>query len=446
MMIDPASLTIRVDRDDRLVDGEAGFLALNARAGGSVGAALAIPQLATIARLTRRLDILVSRAVTFADGDMDVDCWVRARPDEGGVTITLADLRARAPARREAVVGEPAPPPGADWLWETDASMRLRRLPIDAGVRHGFDAAALLGQPLTRLFALDTGDEGALPILEAIAARRDFDDQDARLRASGQPVRLAAVARTDAAGGFAGFVGGAFMGAANAVSVPVETLVGGVGERLDRALRSPLGRIVASADAMNAQTDGPLSAHYVDYAADIASAGRHLLGLIDDLADLQAIEREDFRVEPDEIDLADVARRAAGLLSVRAADAGVSIDRPGFDSELLATGEFRRTLQILVNLVGNAVRYSPRGRAVTVSVHRTGDRAVVVVADRGKGIALTDQGRIFDKFERVDPSEPGGSGLGLYIARRLARAMGGDLTVESAPGEGARFEFWVPAR
>ena len=71
--------------------------------------------------------------------------------------------------------------------------------------------------------------------------------------------------------------------------------------------------------------------------------------------------------------------------------------------------------------------------------------ASAIVADQGKGIAVEDQARIFGKFERVDASEPGGNGLGLYIARRLARAMGGDLTVESAPGEGARFTLTLPA-
>ncbi|MGQ0590482.1 MAG: sensor histidine kinase, partial [Sphingosinicella sp.] len=65
---------------------------------------------------------------------------------------------------------------------------------------------------------------------------------------------------------------------------------------------------------------------------------------------------------------------------------------------------------------------------------------------QGKGIAEADQERIFEKFERVDPTEPGGTGLGLYIARRLARAMGGDLGLDSAPGQGARFTFTLPLR
>jgi len=83
---------------------------------------------------------------------------------------------------------------------------------------------------------------------------------------------------------------------------------------------------------------------------------------------------------------------------------------------------------------------------VWIRVEREADICAVIVADQGKGIAHADQERIFEKFERVDPREPGGSGLGLYIARRLARAMGGDVTVDSAPGQGARFVFTLPCQ
>jgi signal transduction histidine kinase len=124
----------------------------------------------------------------------------------------------------------------------------------------------------------------------------------------------------------------------------------------------------------------------------------------------------------------------------------VKIDAPGPAETLPATGDFTRTLQILMNLIANAVRYTPDGGQVWVRTEEEGDLAALIVADQGKGIAEEDQDRIFDKFERVDPSEPGGTGLGLYIARRLARAMGGDISVDSAPGQGARFTFTLPLR
>ena len=216
-------------------------------------------------------------------------------------------------------------------------------------------------------------------------------------------------------------------------------------ERLDGALRRPLGQIIASADTISTRSEGPLRQDYASYASDIASAGRHLLGLVDDLADVQAVERSDFIVPTEPVDLCDIARRAAGLLAVRAADRDVRIDVSDAQEPLFAQSEFRRALQILVNLVGNAVRYSPKGSAVWIRTEREGDLAALVVADQGKGIALDDQARIFEKFERVDPNEPGGNGLGLYISRRLARAMGGDITVDSGPGQGARFVLTLPA-
>jgi len=410
-------LHARLDREDRLIDADEGFGAINERAGGSRGHVLAVPQFNTLVRLARRLRILISRGVTIADGEIDLDCWIKATPGDGGTSLAVSVLRERpawrTPTSANTVAALP-PPPGADWQWEVDAELRVTRIDEQAGARHGFDA---------------------------VAERIDFDRQVATIRESGVRVTLAASVRRDPLGGFDGFVGGTYL----VDEQPVEPVVETFNARLDQVLRGPLGRIVANADTINAGMDGVLDPHYVDYAADIASAGRHLLGLVDDLVDLEAIEREDFTVEDDAIDLADVVRRAAGLLQVRAANAGVTIDRDGLDGALPARGEFRRTLQILVNLLGNAVRYSPEGATVWLRAQRDGERAVVIVADQGKGIAEADQARIFEKFERVDASEAGGSGLGLYIARRLARAMGGDLTVDSAPGMGARFLLWLPA-
>ncbi len=102
-------------------------------------------------------------------------------------------------------------------------------------------------------------------------------------------------------------------------------------------------------------------------------------------------------------------------------------------------------MQILLNLIGNAIRYSPANSQVWIRLEDEGGRARVTVADQGPGLSAEDQQRLFGKFERLGRSGDGGSGLGLYISRRLARAMGGDLTVESAPGQGARFILNLPS-
>jgi signal transduction histidine kinase len=190
---------------------------------------------------------------------------------------------------------------------------------------------------------------------------------------------------------------------------------------------------------------GPLAEEYSNYAADIATAGQHLLGLIDDLSDLEAVEAEDFSTAPDRIDVADVARRAAGILGVRARERGIVVDAPRAGETLPAVGEFRRVLQVLLNLLGNAIRYSPANSQVWIRLGESENgRARVIVADQGPGLDTAQQARIFDKFERLGRSGDGGSGLGLYISRRLARAMGGELSVESAPGQGARFILELP--
>lgn len=445
----------RIDRDGRLLSADPQLATLHRRAGGVAGGTLAVPQIAAVARLARRLGIVVSRGVVAADGGDDLDLWIRAQPDDGAVDLAIVGW-----TRRAATPPFRSPPAerdhdflraDADWTWEADSSLRLRPLEPAAAAAVGETAETLAGAPLTHLFTFVEDAEGMLPILDALAMQQGFADQPAKLKSRGSAqLKLAAVPIVDGEGRFAGFRGAATVIGGPVVTSPVDAVPtsgpGAFGERLDAALRLPLGRIITSAESIHSQSEGPLRRDYADYAADIATAGRHLLALVDDLVDLQAIERMDFATAREPVDLADVARRAAGLLAVRAADRGISIDRPATGEILLATGEFRRALQILVNLIGNAVRYSPEDGMVWIRCERDSDFVAVIVADQGKGIDPADQARIFEKFERVDPTEPGGTGLGLYIARRLARAMDGDIVVDSAPGQGARFILTLPAQ
>jgi signal transduction histidine kinase len=449
----------RLDADFRLVEAEARLAALQRSAGGEIGGPLAVPQIAALARLARRLGITISRPALAAEGEADLDLWVRAQPSGDGVELAVSGWTERAPrgpapsseAERQSDFLRAA----ADWVWETDAGLCFTSLSPAAAAAAGRAPAELIGRQLTRLFRLIEEKEGELPILAGLAEQRRFDHQIVELREGrGGRYRLAAVPLIDGRGRFAGFrgsatriEGGAAPSAERDAHEPSEPLAGGAfGRRLDEALRAPLARIIADAETIGGQSDGPIRGDYAGYAEDIASAGRHLLSLVDDLVDLQAIERPDFRPEPEEIDLADVARRAAGLLAVRAAGKGVRVDAPAPSDTLPAAGEFRRALQIVVNLLTNAIRHSPDGGQVWIRTDREDDLGALIVCDQGKGIAPEDQARIFDKFERLDPADGAGTGLGLYIARRLARAMGGDLAVDSAPGQGARFTFTLPLR
>lgn len=442
----------RLDAKGRLIDADEPLISLHRQAGGADGGALAIPQIAALAKLASRLGIAVSRSVIAADGDDDLELHIQAEPDGEGTKLSIGGWIAREAALPKAgdrsLREHDFLRADADWLWETDHALRLTALSPDAvGVIGAIEP--YIGQPLTGLFRFLEDGEGGLPILNALAEHQRFERQQAVLRNDeAHTVELTAVPLIDGNGRFAGFHGTAIGLAgeksekdAPETSAPVPDAFG---RQINQALRAPLDRIVASAHSIEAQLDGPIRSDYAEYAGDIAQAGRHLLGLIDDLVDLQAVEREDFQPEVQDIDLADIARNAAGLLSVRASEKKIRIDQPADDETLPAKADYKRVLQILVNLVGNAVRFAPEDSQVWIRCEAEGDLAAVIVADQGRGIAAEDQPRIFEKFERLSASEPG-TGLGLYIARRLARAMGGDIDVDSAPGQGARFVLTLPA-
>ena len=445
----------RVDSAGRLTMADPKLAALHARAGGEEGGVLAVPQIASVARLAHRLGIVVSRPAVAADGEMDLDLWVRAQPEGEEVALAISGWKIRDPhnpvARQEVQREEDFLRAEAEWTWQTDKGLRFTALSPAAAATVGKTEAELIGKQITHLFRLQEGEDGSLAILSALAEQRRFDSQLAELRGGDKTLyMLGGVPMIDEAGHFAGFHGSA-TAVTDAPAAPPpspEKLLpsdsGLFAERLEQALRVPLDQIITHAETIGEQPEGPLRRDYAGYARDIATAGRHLLELVDDLVDLQAIERPGFNPAVEVIDLADVARRTAGLLSVRAATRNVRIETPSEGEQAAASGEFRRVMQIVVNLVTNALRYSPEGGAVAIQVGIGRDDAHLSVRDLGPGIDEADQQRIFEKFERLNASEPGGTGLGLYIARRLASAMHGNVTVESTPGAGACFTLTLP--
>ncbi len=462
-----------VDGEGRLCEADRALLQLQEQAGGAPDGPIAVPALADVVRLAQRLNMSISRAVEIAREDRDISMWVRVVPEEGGLRLSVTDWNERSPrviSEDRASALRVAAGGAEGWSWRIDSRMRF--FPTEAdneGLGHEPPEA---GQALASYFVLmddNAAGEQAMPLVEALARRAPFHRQAAVLRVD-PAIRylLSGVPLFDLHGHLLGYQGSATraedaraLGLALAAAAgtshdesegkPVlrdaTPLLGAdLSRRLDDALRRPLGRIIANASTISSQLEGPLRQDYANYAADIAAAGRHLVALVDDLADLQAIERPGFTTAEEEVDLADLARRAAGLLGVKAADRRITIVTPPIGEKLSARAEYRRVLQILVNLIGNAVRYSPEESSIWVRVDGSEDgRASLIVADQGRGIAEDDHERVFGKFERLGAQESGGSGLGLYISRTLARAMQGDITLESAPGQGARFTLDLPA-
>lgn len=434
-----APVTARVDAFGRLVEADAMLAELQAEAGSRLGAKLALPQLAAIARLVRKLGISVSRQAVVAARDHDVEMWVRAEPDGEDVLLTVEQWKQRppAPSRLEVAASDDELIGGAvRGSWAADAELRFTALSPDLVQQLGVEADEAIGQPMTRFLRLEEGEDGAMPLLAALSSRAAFAGQPASARGNGnQRLVLGGDPIRADDGSFAGFRGRAL---ADHVSVPQAANEAGanasIDPALDLALRSPLARIIEAAEGIVDRADGPLRSDYAAYAGDIATAARHLLSVIRSIAE-QPVDAGGI------VDLAVLAGDALALVQPEADEQKISLSLRG-EAAIPVTGERRGVIQVLVNLLGNAVRHSPPGGTVTLDLRKSGAMGEASIADQGKGIGPADQERVFEKFERLDNG--GGAGLGLAIARRLARSMGGEISLVSAPGEGACFTVSLP--
>ncbi|NBC36120.1 sensor histidine kinase [Novosphingobium sp. FSY-8] len=454
--VERIAITARSDAADHLVSADEPLASLQLRCGGVIPGAIAVPELREVVAKARGFGLKMARPILAQDGTDTIRAWIEVTPQadaQGGCLIALRNWQAT-----------PLPPEPADLA-------SRRRMEIDR-------ALAELTARLDAAQGVLTVDADAPDLAECAAAMRAgigrhwtqfvtlkdlshraplhwrlLDGVELTVPGSVRVWRATLVPQSGGDGGIAGFELCLNSDSPMAVElVPVVQVVAQpvaappvIGRELAPVLRQPIARIIANAETIRTRLAGPLAAEYAAYAGDIATAGQHLMGLVEDLADIEVIEGAGFAPAADRIDLADVARRAAGILSVRAREKGITIAAPGEETHLPAVGEFRRVLQILLNLIGNAIRYSPENSVISLILTRTPHLARIAVADQGPGIPPGDALRVFDKFERLGRSGDGGSGLGLYISRRLARAMGGELSVDAASKIGARFVLDLPA-
>ncbi len=444
----------RTDGANELLEAQEPLASLQQQCGGSIPGVLAIPELRELTTKVMESQLKLAQTITAFDGENIVAAWVEVSPAkraEGGCYIGIANWQTTPlpPESESAAAARKAEIDSAVSELNARLDSKQNILSVESDSRDLADLTARMrharGTPWTD-FVTFPGNAHEQPLhwrlLDGADCTVEGSDRrwKARLMPLGQPEP-----------GSAGF--DLFLIAdrplidrrKNAAPVePQPETMHSIGRDLSPVLRQPIARIIANAETIRAKMAGPLSEEYSGYAADIASAGQHLMGLIEDLADLEVVESDHFTTAPDQIDLGDVARRTTGILGVRAAEKSIELVAPPESEVANATAEFRRVLQILLNLVGNAIRYSPEGSKVTISLAETASGARAIVSDQGPGLSAEQQEVIFKKFERLGRSGDGGSGLGLYISRRIARAMGGDLTVESAPGKGARFILDVP--
>jgi signal transduction histidine kinase len=207
-------------------------------------------------------------------------------------------------------------------------------------------------------------------------------------------------------------------------------------------LRSPMAAVIGSARTLQQRWRELRPEQREAFLAVIADETTRLSTLVGDVLDTSRIEAGTFGYAFSDVDLAEVVRD-----SVAAAEIGQ--DEVRLSTELPATlprvrGDAERLRQLIDNLVSNAVKYSDSGAEVSVRAEAVDGRVVVRVRDAGPGVALEDQGQIFEKFGRAAGSAKPGTGLGLFLARSFAEAHGGTVTVASRPGHGATFTLTLP--
>ena len=227
---------------------------------------------------------------------------------------------------------------------------------------------------------------------------------------------------------------------------------------MSHELRTPLNALLGYVDLLSLGIAGPVTDQQHEYFGRLRASANHLLGLVNDVLDLGKLEAGQLKVSRERSFTAPIIEDALALIHPQAEARGVELrhERQGEHGEPFV-GDDHRVRQVLVNLLGNAVKFTERGGAVTVHSERAvGGRGApgagrwtrVRVTDTGIGIEADRLDDIFQPFVQGEIGRTrlqGGTGLGLTISRRLARLMGGDLTVESAPGRGSVFTLWLPA-
>ncbi len=351
----------------------------------------------------------------------------------------------------------------SDWFWETGPDHRFTHI-TSSDRLNPRRSQEMIGQRRLDVAAA-TPEEAEhwrlhMRVLEARQPYRDFvyrmigDDGSMQyISTSGKPI-------FDEAGRFTGYRGSARVvtesilaeaklrdakSAAEAASAAKSAFLA----TMSHELRTPLNAIIGFAELMMNQTVGPIPSRYVEYSANIAESGKHLLQLVNDVLDMSKILAGHMTLEEERVTLADICRRHMGMMSAKAERAGitqtlaVAPDLPPIQVDPIRLG------QILFNLISNAIKFTLRGGRVEVSAGLEPDgRIAIAVADTGIGMSEDEIAMALEPFRQVDATRTRrfeGTGLGLPISKSLAELHGGELRIDSAKGSGTTVKVLLPA-
>jgi signal transduction histidine kinase len=217
---------------------------------------------------------------------------------------------------------------------------------------------------------------------------------------------------------------------------------------MSHELRTPLNAVIGFSDVLSQQIFGEVNAKQSEYLEDIRSSGRHLLSLINDILDLSKIEAGRMELESSEFSLRHCLQSVVMMVRDRATRNDVRVETVIPPEVGTVWADERKIKQVVLNLMSNAVKFTPAGGHIELSARLADDNVVVSVRDTGVGIAAADQARVFEEFAQARSAttrDQEGTGLGLTLTKKFVELHGGRIWVQSEVGTGSTFSFTLPA-
>jgi len=431
-------LVARSDAADRLVTADPPLARLQQACGGEIPGLIAAPDLLELVRKARGFGMRLGRPLAMRHARGRLEGWAEVVPDAEGCSIRLSDWQAiESEAPASAV-------PGEETRLAVENLLAEAMIWLDEGQRvlacesQAPDLQALSqrvrehrGAHWTRMF--DFGEGGDVPAIWQ--ARRGTK---VTIAGSSRPWHLLLTTGNGGSRLLLRPLTDFGQDDGDADLLPPNLLR----DELGPALHDPVRRIIHQAEAIRDRLAGPLPSEYREYAVDIVRAGKHLRELADELGDAEAIEHGTMDIAVEPVRLSEIIDSTCRILQGRADARHVTLMAE--QTALVTMVDRRRAMQILLNIVGNAIDYGPADSTVSVTASQVGDMVELRVDDEGQALSPEDRIRIFDKFERLGRSGDSGSGLGLYIALMLARAMGGTVEAQAGEDGGNSFRITLP--
>ncbi len=373
----------------------------------------------------------------------------------------------------------------SDWVWETDADLRLTEVSPRIAAITGVPPHLHLGKHVLSLGELPEAASDTPDLESLFAGHRSFRNRLFIMRdEAGQPrrIHLSGMPFFDKSNGrFLGFRGTgtditrtleaerAMMTARRDLEQALKTLElrnDQLNNALTKAqgastakseflaltsheLRTPLNAIIGFTELCRRQVAGPITERMGDYLDNVLSASGHLVQIIDNLLDTVRIENESTEINLERVGVATLIRDTLTMVEVRAQTSGLTVEIPDIDEDVEVLADLTAARQILINLLTNAVKFTPEGGTIGIDIMLERNNLVgIAVRDTGIGIPQDRIQAVFERFHRIQSdvftTSTEGVGIGLHVARSLAQLMGGNISLESELGKGSRFTLSLP--